>query len=70
MGKGGCSEVEAQPVYVSVDFFRHRKKVQLLGRQSPEVTDGKQYRVFYLSRATAKLPSKKMALIYLPTKRT
>lgn len=53
-----------------VDFFRHRKKVQLLGRQSPEVTGGKHYRVFYLSRATAKLPSKKMALVYLPTKRT
>lgn len=70
MGKGGCSEVAAQPVYVRVNLFRPRKKVQLLGRQSPEVTDGKRYRAFYLSRATAKLPSTKMALIYPPTKRT
>ena len=70
MGKGGCSEVAAQPVYVRVNLFRPRKKVQLLGRQSPEVTDGKRYRALDFSRATAKLPSTKMALIHPPTKRT
>ena len=61
MGKGGgegASEGEAQPVHVRVGVPRHRKEVLLLGRQPPEVTDGKQYRMFYLSRAIAKLPSK------------
>lgn len=47
----GASEGEAQPVRVRVDFSRHRKEVQLLGRQPSEVTGGKQYRIFYLSVA-------------------